>query len=726
MLTLDRIRDEILALIKACESNPERAQSGIQEIFYMLMCADQPFYLIYNVDIPLLSPAVSDAKNLYLRLFSHREIAEKYSARTKTVYKEHTLLDMLQIGRWAFLGGAYGIILNEGDRWMLITIPEFISLFFARIYGDDSLCEPSCVEAVSFINEVRRNGAYRYGMKLNENGDWTGEVQPGLLPPLTIRALFHVPTDNLKVEKDGVPYIFSRDILQKALALCGNMSDTTGKTSGNTHENEPISLQSFADGSWRVSEPENLALTFDSFFSKEHIEKPLSDDEQKTEPYPVATAVSDPTNKMENFLSSLLRKFRRKPAGVEAVQKSAASVLEPKSPEPESIVEPIREPEQSPKDEPECDATAEVTPQQDPFDNENESMAGETSTEGEKNGKKGQKKIWFALAVVLAIALIVGGLFSASHLRYKENLKTFRAYIAAQDYANAYVLYQDAKFGSDADGYMMDEVDGIVLRYANNEISAEELNAALKALSNFSSLSQELEIAKLTASKLEESKNAYVSGRESTDIYERLNAWRQVVQLDAVNYAAVRQSVEDNESRYVDILRADIEYYRTRVLEFAADRVDILSYWYPENEHVPALVKEFSSVRSVPLSYYPVAISDIWVRQEANSYWTLYVRWSNLSVKTIKSICFSVVALGENGRIVTCRDVQGEWKIFDAVDEHQYEPGVEPSFDSYYWDGAFYGPDVRSVRLTAVNIGYRDGSSASYTSDIDLDNIRTT
>ena len=266
-------------------------------------------------------------------------------------------------------------------------------------------------------------------------------------------------------------------------------------------------------------------------------------------------------------------------------------------------------------------------------------------------------------------------------------------------------------------------MDRLVLRYANNEISAGELSASLKALSNFPSISQELEIAKLHASKLEESKNAYVTGRETTDIYERLDVWRQVMQLDTVNYASVQQTVVDNEAQYVDVLRADIEYYRTRILDFAVDRVDVLSYWYPENEYVPALVKEFSSTQTAPLSHYPLSISDVRIRQESSNYWTLYVDWRNLSVKSIDSICFSVVALGEDGEIVTCEDRQGAWTIFDAMDNNRYEPEEEPSFNNYYWNGAFYGPDVRTVKLTAVNIAYRDGSTASYTSDIDLKSI---
>ena len=62
MLSLDQVRDEILELMNSCGADPEKAQAGIQEIFYSLMCADQPLYLIYAEESPLISPASSDTK----------------------------------------------------------------------------------------------------------------------------------------------------------------------------------------------------------------------------------------------------------------------------------------------------------------------------------------------------------------------------------------------------------------------------------------------------------------------------------------------------------------------------------------------------------------------------------------------------------------------------------------------------------------------------------------
>ena len=47
---------------------------------------------------------------------------------------------------------------------------------------------------------VRLHLCYHYGMMIGENGEWTGEVQSGLLPPLTIGDLFNVPADIVRVE----------------------------------------------------------------------------------------------------------------------------------------------------------------------------------------------------------------------------------------------------------------------------------------------------------------------------------------------------------------------------------------------------------------------------------------------------------------------------------------------------------------------------------------------
>lgn len=735
MLSLDRIREEILDLMNICETNPERAESGIQEIFFLLMSSDQPFYLSYAEESPVLSPAATDEKNLYLRLFSHEEVADKYASRTGTGHKEHSLLDILQIGHWAFLGGAYGFILNEGDRWIRIPIPDFIALFFSRIYGDESLCDRNCIEDILFINEIRRNGSYHYGMQMGEGGEWTGNVQVGLLPPLTISSLFDAPTDILRVDKEGTLFSYSKETLLKALLICGYEKENTKRPSGNDYVDDLMGPPSFVDGKWRIEDPEDLALVF-------HREKVVEDSPSSEAPISVTAAVSTPVKEKKGILSFLRRK-RKKPSETDAAVTTGTLSEEPVIAEPvftepvtaePVFAEPVQELETTIPPEPGTERPAQeaVTgpcpepappPPQEPTE---EASSPEQKSEGE--GKKAEKrrrkgKVWLALAATLAIILSIGGFFTVRHIQYKENLKNFRTYIAAQDYASAHVLYQDATLGRDADGYLAEEVDRLVLRYANNEISAGELSASLKALSNFPSISQELEIAKLHASKLEESKNAYVTGRETTDIYERLDVWRQVMQLDTVNYASVQQTVVDNEAQYVDVLRADIEYYRTRILDFAVDRVDVLSYWYPENEYVPALVKEFSSTQTAPLSHYPLSISDVRIRQESSNYWTLYVDWRNLSVKSIDSICFSVVALGEDGEIVTCEDRQGAWTIFDAMDNNRYEPEEEPSFNNYYWNGAFYGPDVRTVKLTAVNIAYRDGSTASYTSDVDLKSI---
>ena len=81
-----------------------------------------------------------------------------------------------------------------------------------------------------------------------------------------------------------------------------------------------------------------------------------------------------------------------------------------------------------------------------------------------------------------------------------------------------------------------------------------------------------------------------------------------------------------------------------------------------------------------------------------------------------------MVALDQAGSVVVSNDPHGSWVIYDARDVRlgPYESGTGPSADGYEWYGAFYGPAVADVKLTAINLVYSDGSEASFTAMVDL------
>ena len=132
---------------------------------------------------------------------------------------------------------------------------------------------------------------------------------------------------------------------------------------------------------------------------------------------------------------------------------------------------------------------------------------------------------------------------------------------------------------------------------------------------------------------------------------------------------------------------------------------------------------EFAADRTTPLSFYPISISSVTIKQMATGYWTLHIDWRNTSVKTIKEARFSVIALDLNGEPVINSDANGSWTIFDARDMGPYTPGDGTPSGEYVWNYVFYGPMVAKVKLTAVNITYSDGSIASFTEDVDLEEI---
>ena len=333
---------------------------------------------------------------------------------------------------------------------------------------------------------------------------------------------------------------------------------------------------------------------------------------------------------------------------------------------------------------------------------------------------KHRKQMTVVTAGVLLLLLVVGGVFMVKHIQYQQHFEQFCTYVSQRDYGNAYVLYRDNHFGANADAYLGEEIDQLILKYADNSITAEELSAALRALNNFPSMEQNLLTAQVAASKLEASKNAYVEGKESTDTYTRLNLWRQVIDLDNVNYAAVQQNVADNADAYAADLDERITYYSTRVRAFASERCEVLAYWYPDRAETQHWAGEYQSDRTTPMSFYPISISNISIFQTTTGYWRMYIDWKNTSVKSIKEVVFSVIALDSNGNPVVSSDNQGSWTIFDARDIGPYGPGEGTPSSEYVWNYVFYSPLVARVQLTAVNVTYADGTVASFTEDVDL------
>lgn len=721
MLTIDDIRNSIVHLR---EMDDDKVLTAIEDIFYDIIYADAPLYIAFIKTIPYMAPTTQDRQNFYLRLFSHKEIADAHKTNHPDLdIRELSVLETLQLAKTCFLCGGHGFILNEGDKWIGITLATYLRLFLTRVVNDQGSVQQGCVDLVWFINTLRRNSEYRY-TALIRDGEWEGPNDSCLIQvdgpdaeqqdsscqmqPITAQSLFHVPKDKVHIAMRGKELETSRQMILGVLSYCGYISDPDFVPPSGFF-NEPASMD---QRPWEDWHSQDLSLSFppiepvpvaDSDSSEE-----VQDDGAETAPeaHPnikerLAPVIASGVALLAGFKEKLSR-FGKKN------ELTGDDNGEEQSESAETLVATV----------PSTSGTAETVLPQEPV----ATVDDVPSRPSPKRRGLKRGPVILSLAVVVVIFSVVGIIVTQQH-HYQETVNQFCAYVDGREYGNAYSLYAKERISTDADAYLVEHLDTLVLGYANNALSAEELSAAMGALGNFPSMQQNIEVARLTASKLETSKNAYVHGKEAEDVFAKLDFWRQVLELDSVNYAAMQQNIKDNRPDYEESLNTDIEYYSTRIRSFAKARYEVLAFWYPDSTYLDTWAGKYESDDSAPLNLYPVAVNDVNIRQNPNGYWYLYIDWKNISVKTIKTICFSTVALDEAGDIVTCTDTQGSWTIFDARDANTYDPGAKSSGEDYFWTGAFYGSQVAEVKLTAVNVKYSDGSTASYTSDVDLSYI---
>lgn len=690
MIALEHVRDGIGRLGELSEE--ALVKSGIEEIFFGLMYADQPFYAAFIQSCPLLTPPPNDDGHLYLRIFSHKEVADMYALNNpESEIQEISMLELLQLGRWAIAQGGYGYLLNEGDTWIVISIPNYLRLFFSRIYEDSNLYSQNCVDILLFLAELRRNSLFQYYAVWDEGDKWTGYIQPESKPsetclPISIQSLFLVPSKNITVLTSRGEFTAAKELLLGGLAFCGYAQETGAPMFAAECFDEPPLSGTNTPDDWHYSDVSELALSFPPIV--------LPDNNEQEESVPTQTPQLNAL-KLPDVSLVLIAKERLKKC-----MAWGKTLFKPKQHEPQE----------------------EVLTQAGEDPSPSNTLKPSITTKFPKLDASVKKKAFFISIASLFLSLVIGVVI-VHHYQYKVALEEFYSYISNREYGNAYTLYQEREFGPDANDILGKHLDSLILKYANNEIGAEELSASMQAISNFIAMQQNLEIARLTAAKLESSKNAYVEGKESEDLFTQLDLWRQVLTLDTVNYAAVQQSVRDNETVNTQHLNDDILYYSTRARDFAKARYEVLAYWYPDNEITIEWAPQYTSDQSSALSFYPVYISNITIHQQTNSYWSLHIDWTNTSAKTITQIIFSVVALNESGEYVRNADNQGTWTIFDARDQGRYTPGASSPAENYNWYGVFYGPYVAKVKLTGVNIVYADGSTASYTDEVHLRNI---
>lgn len=736
MLSIDIIRERINNL-REFESIVEISNS-IKSIFKDVLYCGDDLYLITKDGQPYYSSINGTGK--FLRLYTHKELADNFTkSKDEMSILNVSVVETVQLAKTFLLRGGNGFILNEGDKWISISFVDYLELFFRCIKTAEDMFSRECADIISCFNEINEgnilalmngeqwadiDGKCYIFSKDTDASSYVGEGSELYLRPCVVSDLFKLDFDLCVVIDDNEVH-YSKEFIHDALSYCGY------------DENEDLAFveqvaKAVPDPDWRITDvslnfqrkttpPEAAEVLSDAddiaFFDPEEESdnatlESFSDDSQKLSIKEKFNNnfVSPIKGRLEFFIDTLRQRFSHQTATEDKEDSYISHKAEPVI-QPEHTDEDILEPNMY-----NTEPVKEVQP------SSNDTIKRNAAHKIFAKLKTRPKMSLKTIGIVLLVLAILGGagLFIAHYNQYNRAFEKFCNHIDNSEYGSAYAIYNEENLHKEADEYLRDSLNKKLLAYARDEISIEELKAVIQSLSNFPALQQDVEVVRLTSVKLENSKNAYRLGNEAVSVYEKLDNWRQVIELDAVNYAAVQETVKQKQSDYEAELKTDIEYYSTRIREYAKARYEVLAYWYPESEAVSEWFGMFQSDNTSLLSIYPVVIYGIYINQSVDSYWSVEISWKNKSVKTIQNVRFSLVAVDEKDNIIECSDYQGSWTVFDALDPHRYEPG-EGSFDKdYKWSKAFYGSRLAGVRLTGIYIEYTDGSTASYINEEDL------
>ena len=669
---------ELSALLKEGNCIDEE----ILELFYDIFYYDLGIFILFDKEMPFMELICGQGS--YFRLFTQQELAEKSLKKYEDLtVKCLSTLELLQVARFGFSCGCNGFLLDDNNG-ITISCLSCLQLFYEKFLREPDKIEPKSVELILFIQNIRKNSVFHYGFyQKDDNTICILSEKDKKLTPINIPFLFQMKSD-FKIcitTINGFEILCSKGLLLAALKDCG-----VGKPPGYRPVTEYIDDQAeLILGDWRVKE---LSVRLEPLENEEvELYTELAEKEK--------TVFDSQEEKFETIEEQQENAIRKQMVFLKSLQTIGHFFKNKICRKNKTRIE--NELQESILNHDRITSETAITK----ISLQNRIILN--------------KKVLYMGTAVLIFCALCGQYLYAAHQQAQ-----FEEYITEGEYGYAYQLYINTGSHKAKDAYLKESISSLTMAYAKEEISLEELDAHLWALSGFPSVMAEIENARLVAVELSNSHDAYKEGKATDDICKRLDVWRRIISLDTFYYAAVQRDVKDNEEAYIEALDKAIDHYSTRVRCFAEKYYEILMHWYPDSAEAQKWAMEYQYETSMKLSVYPLEINRIEITQDATGYWNLTIVWKNTSVKTIRTVRFSLVALNESGKIVTSKDTQGSWVVYDAQVYGPCEPQMK--FE-HSWSAAWYGPLVNKAELTGVAIEYAYGSEKYYTTEIDISNI---
>lgn len=706
-MTLKEIVRRIQESQRMAGSDPGQALKLNRELFVDLVRQDE-LYIVPEAGVsaealeqkllrPYIGPAQENDPRLFLRIFSHRDAAEAFSARLdRDQICKLDGVEMIQLAKFYFLRGVYGFLLNDGQTWAAISFPDFLTDCFRDILGDPALARPEYVAIIQFINMVRQNRYYHIQVGRQDVVD-AGK-------PIQIR--FLDKPDNIWSSERG-EWIYEecsiKDLVQAAgLPETGIIYIRTSKTD---LELSPTKLRAVLCATGLA----DMGTQFDLDFHTEAIALDYRLEDFDVERLPFQTELAElPRVESEPESEEPPRKKKEKKPGIFA---KLFAKREKSVPEPEEEVLDVPEPPPEEKSPEKPEKTKNVL--------------------GKLFTPKRMVKLFFWLAFLIIAAAIISNVFKSAPIDKLEKALTDGDYARAVDICDKYIAV-DPK-----DQEQMLQIMGAILdeklaAYADDQITANQLAEVITACEKLSALINKCDAVYTQAAALERSKTTYREGLVETSMSKRLSIWKGVIAEDTGSQRSMRANLDENASLYKSFIFAEANQME---IGKALSTLSLLQSYYPNDNEIAKETKEWldkvskptgdplpgdPSVGSESIQAMPVIVSDVYVTEEEVGHYDLHIKWRNQSGKLIKKALFTVTPLDAEGDPVVSNPSEGtSYAKYNAIFGEPCEDGFEMP-DGLFWPDAWVNTDSEIVafRLDFIQVWYNEDDSWSDSAEL--------
>ena len=718
-MTFKEVVQRIQVSQQQAEQDPSGALKKNRDLFLDLIRQDQAFIipeavvspeaLKQKLFRPYIAPAQEGDPRLFLRIFSHQDLATAFAEQQGHVQvSELDGVELVQLAKTYFLRGVYGFLLNDGSAWTAISFPDLLTDFYRNILGDESLGRPEFISLIQFINMVRQNYAYKIQAGRPTVYDTSKPIQARFTDK---------PNDIWSPEGE---WVYEDCKLEHLMSASGASNETLIhiKTAKCDMRIQPAylraalcaaglgGLQTQPDLNFHT---ESIALDYrlqdfdlERFpLQCELAELPGFEDDDPDEPE--FTVQEESTkNKVKTklqipgFIAALLSKFKKQ--AKKDGSKPAEEVLDVPS-----------------EDTPTVETTPKPAPEKKKYNLDSKLMV----------------KVFFGAAFLIILAAVIMQIMKPTPI---DDLKKA---MEAGNTAEAVSLYDECitrepecreellqLFAAD----LQASLDG----YAADTMTANQLAEKINSYKTIQVLQEKCDAVYLQASALEQSKASYNKGLVETSMVARLTAWKGIIPEDLGSTTAMNSALESNADVYKNLL---FEEVKSMDRGPALSALMLLQSYYPDDKDVVDNIqawREQMAAQQIPNSIdsppagvsseedWPITLGEISVKYNGTGY-DLYIPWQNKSGQTINGLLFTVTALDADGNDVTSTVINEDGQP-TTYSQYIADAGKGPYEDDFVWpETAYWGnawvtdQKIDSVRLDGIWLSYADTSLSPWT-----------